>query len=109
MPLYSIQFPYSFAQESSVIWNNLQFKEEEEGEELSVQIPSSAVTIDQLKALEAVAKTLLHYDSVKKTVHYLVEQWYPKNLSNLIDLIIIANFIGHEDLLKVSSKDLQKV
>ena len=78
----------------------MQFKEEEEGEELSVQIPSSAVTIDQLKALEAVAKTLLHYDSVKKTVHYLVEQWYPKNLSNLIDLMIIANFIGHEGLLK---------
>ncbi len=106
--LYSIRVPYSFAQESSVIKNLLQFQEEEEGKEPTVQFDSSVVTLEQLKALRSFVHENYLRKNLKQTVQYLVQQWYPNNIRMLIDLIYVSNFIGNERLFDMGLEEFTR-
>ena len=99
--LYSIRVPYSFAQQSSVIRNYLQFQEEEEGKEPTVQFDSSVVSLEQLKVLQSFVHENYFRKNLKETVQYFAQQWYPNNIKMLIDLINISNFIGNERLFDI--------
>ena len=100
--------PYSFAQESSVIKNLLQFQEEEEGKEPTVQFDSSVVTLEQLKALRSFVHENYLRKNLKQTVQYLVQQWYPNNIRMLIDLIYVSNFIGNERLFDMGLEEFTR-
>lgn len=108
-PIYRMKIPYLLAQESSVINNILQFKEEEEGQEPLVPLLLSTISIAQFKVLGEFSKQYYIQKNIGKAVRALSYQWYSDQLNKYIDLIIISNYIGNERLLHSSIKELYKV